>query len=120
MSKKQKKMLARIIISFILFLAVVFIPINNKYLQLVAALIPFIIIGYDILLKSARNILHGQIFDENFLMSIATIGSFVLGYCNGTGDYDEGTAVLSDRRIFSELCCRQFQKIHCRIDGYTS
>lgn len=94
MSKKQKKMLARIIISFILFLAVVFIPINNKYLQLVAALIPFIIIGYDILLKSARNILHGQIFDENFLMSIATIGSFVLGYCNGTGDYDEGTAVM--------------------------
>lgn len=94
MSKKQKKMLARIIISFILFLTVVFIPINNKYLQLVAALIPFLIIGYDILLKSARNILHGQIFDENFLMSIATIGSFVLGYCNGTGDYDEGTAVM--------------------------
>lgn len=94
MSKKQKKMLARIIISFILFLTVVFIPINNKYLQLIVALIPFLIIGYDILLKSARNILHGQIFDENFLMSIATIGSFVLGYCNGTGDYDEGTAVM--------------------------
>lgn len=94
MSKKQKKILARIIISFILFLAVIFIPVNNKYLQLICALVPFIIIGYDILLKSARNILHGQIFDENFLMSIATIGSFVLGYCNGTGDYDEGIAVM--------------------------
>lgn len=94
MSRKQKKMLIRIIISFILLIATFLIPIENKYLQLIAALIPFIIIGYDILLKSARNILHGQIFDENFLMSIATIGSFVLGYFNGSGEYEEGIAVM--------------------------
>lgn len=94
MSRKQKKMLIRIIISFVLLIATVLISIENKYLQLIAALIPFIIIGYDILLKSARNILHGQIFDENFLMSIATIGSFVLGYFNGSGEYEEGTAVM--------------------------
>lgn len=94
MSKKQKKMLIRIIISFVLLIATFLIPIENKYLQLIAALIPFIIIGYDILLKSARNIFHGQIFDENFLMSIATIGSFVLGYFNGSGEYEEGIAVM--------------------------
>lgn len=94
MSRKQKKKLIRIIISFVLLIAIVLIPIENKYLQLIAALIPFIIIGYDILLKSARNILHGQIFDENFLMSIATIGSFVLGYINGSGEYEEGIAVM--------------------------
>lgn len=94
MSVKQKKMLIRIIISFVLLIATVLIPIENKYLQLIAALIPFIIIGYDILLKSARNILHGQIFDENFLMSIATIGSFVLGYSSGSGEYEEGIAVM--------------------------
>lgn len=94
MSRKQKKMLIRIIISFVLLIVTFLIPIENKYLQLIAALIPFIIIGYDILLKSARNILHGQIFDENFLMSIATIGSFVLGYFNGSGEYEEGIAVM--------------------------
>lgn len=94
MSRKQKKMLIRIIISFVLLIATFLIPIENKYLQLIAALIPFIIIGYDILLKSARNIFHGQIFDENFLMSIATIGSFVLGYFNGSGEYEEGIAVM--------------------------
>lgn len=94
MSKKQKKMLIRIIISFVLLIVTFLIPIENKYLQLIAALIPFIIIGYDILLKSARNIFHGQIFDENFLMSIATIGSFVLGYFNGSGEYEEGIAVM--------------------------
>lgn len=94
MSRKQKKKLIRIIISFVLLIAIVLIPIENKYLQLIAALIPFIIIGYDILLKSARNILHGQILDENFLMSIATIGSFVLGYINGSGEYEEGIAVM--------------------------
>lgn len=94
MSRKQKKMLIRIIISFVLLIVTFLIPIENKYLQLIAALIPFIIIGYDILLKSARNIFHGQIFDENFLMSIATIGSFVLGYFNGSGEYEEGIAVM--------------------------
>ena len=88
MSKKQKKMLIRIIISFVLLAASVFIPDSNKYIRLVAALIPFIIIGWDILYKSFRNILHGQIFDENFLMTIASIGAFVLG------DYTEGTAVM--------------------------
>ena len=88
MSKKQKKMLIRIIISFVLLAASVFIPDSNKYIRLVAALIPFIIIGWDILYKSFRNILHGQIFDENFLMTIASIGAFVLG------DFTEGTAVM--------------------------
>ena len=79
MSKKQKKMLIRIIISFVLLAASVFIPDSNKYIRLVAALIPFIIIGWDILYKSFRNILHGQIFDENFLMALATVGALIIG-----------------------------------------
>jgi len=94
MSRKHKKMLIRIIVSFILLLVSVLLPIENKYLELIVGIVPFAVIGWDILYKSIRNILHGQIFDENFLMSVATIGSFVLGYFNGTGDYAEGTAVM--------------------------
>ncbi len=94
MTGKQKKILIRIIISSILFIAFLIIPINNEYLKLVFAIIPFIVIGYDVVLKSIKNICHGQIFDENFLMTIASIGSFLSGYLSGSGDYAEGTAVM--------------------------
>lgn len=94
MKTKQKKILARIIISAVLFAVYLIIPIKNEYLRLVAALVPFVVIGWDILYKSARNIAHGQIFDENFLMSIASVGSFLSGYLSGSGDYAEGTAVM--------------------------
>lgn len=70
MSKKQKKILIRILISFILLITISFIPLKGKW-NLLLNLIPFIIIGWDVIFKAVRNILHGQIFDENFLMSLA-------------------------------------------------
>lgn len=87
MKSRQKFTLIRIIVSFILLLIVSFLPIDG-YLKLTAYFVPYLIIGYDIILKSLRNIAHGQIFDENFLMTIATVGAFCLG------DYREGCAVM--------------------------
>ena len=94
MKRKQKRILVRIIISAILFITFLILPLENEYLKLAAALVPYAVIGWDILYKSARNIAHGQIFDENFLMSVASIGSFISGYISGSGDYAEGTAVM--------------------------
>ncbi len=94
MNRKQKKILVRIIISAVLFAMFLIMPVANRYLKLAFALVPFIVIGYDVIFKSVRNICHGQIFDENFLMTIASVGSFVSGYLSGSGDYAEGTAVM--------------------------
>ncbi|MBQ3566352.1 MAG: cadmium-translocating P-type ATPase, partial [Oscillospiraceae bacterium] len=94
MKRKQKRVLVRIIVSAVLFAVYLAVPVENDLLKLVLALIPFGVIGWDILYKSVRNIAHGQIFDENFLMSIASVGSFLSGYLSGSGDYAEGTAVM--------------------------
>lgn len=94
MNRKQKKILIRIIISAVLLAAFLIIPIENEYVKLIAALVPFSIIGWDVILKSVRNISHGHIFDENFLMTVASIGSFLSGYLSGSGEYAEGTAVM--------------------------
>lgn len=88
MTKKQKKVLIRIIISAVLVVAFSLIPIKNQYIRLVLFLIPYLIIGYDILKKAALEIVHGQVFDENFLMALATVGAIILG------EYVEGTAVM--------------------------
>lgn len=91
MTKKQKKVFIRIIIAAILlvFLKVVFHFVDvNKYVELVAFLIPYMVIGYDILKKAVYGIFHGEVFDENFLMAIATVGAIILG------EYVEGTAVM--------------------------
>ena len=87
MTSGQKKTLIRIIISLVLLVIVSFLPLDG-YMQLAVYLIPYAVIGYDILWKAVRNILHGQVFDENFLMAIATIGAFALK------DYREGSAVM--------------------------
>ncbi len=94
MKRKQKRVLVRIIVSAVLFAGYLAVPVENDLLKLVLALVPFGVIGWDILYKSVRNIAHGQIFDENFLMSIASVGSFLSGYLSGSGDYAEGTAVM--------------------------
>ncbi len=98
MSRKQKITLIRIIIAAALFAAYlivpIIIPIKNKYFQLAAALVPFIAVGWDVIFKSIRNIAHGRIFDENFLMTVAASGAFVSGFVSGSGDYAEGTAVM--------------------------
>lgn len=87
MTSRQKKTLIRIIISLATLVIAAIIPVEG-YLRLGVFLVPYLIIGYDILWKAVRNILRGQVFDENFLMAIATVGAFVLG------DYLEGSAVM--------------------------
>ena len=76
MSKKQKKMLLRIIVGLVLFLAAVLLPLKG-IARLAAFLIPYAVVGWDVLWRAVRNISHGQVFDENFLMSLATVGAFV-------------------------------------------
>lgn len=87
MTKKQKKVLYRIIIAMALVTGLHFVPAKGP-LQLVLYLIPYVIIGYDILRKAALGIVHGEVFDENFLMAVATVGAILLG------EYAEGTAVM--------------------------
>ncbi len=95
--KKQKKMLYRIIIATVLTLLFMLAPIeygdNEKEIKFVLFLIPYLIIGYDILIKAAKGIGNGQAFDENLLMAIATIGAMILGVTY-TGDYEEAVAVM--------------------------
>lgn len=85
MTKKQKRMLARILIGLGLYIVVMLLPVSTWvgesqaiYFEFVLFLIPYLVVGYDVLLRAARNIARGQVFDENFLMSVATIGAFAL------------------------------------------
>lgn len=93
MNKKQKKMLLRIIIATVLLIALQFIPITGGW-RLAAYLLPYLIIGYDILIKAAKGIKNGQVFDENFLMAIATVGAIALALYDKSGDYTEAIAVM--------------------------
>ena len=111
MNKKQKKMLIRIIIAFILFIALRILSLNNFY-ETILFLITYFIIGYDILKKAIKGILNRQVFDENFLMAIATVGAIALGeYSEGTavmlfyqiGEWFQSYAVGKSRRNISEL-----------------
>lgn len=111
MNKKQKKMLIRIVIAFILFITLKFLSLNNLY-ETILFLITYFIIGYDILKKAIKGILNHQIFDENFLMAIATIGAIALGeYSEGVavmlfyqiGEWFQSYAVGKSRRNISEL-----------------
>ncbi len=88
MTKKQKKVLVRIIISAVLVIGLQFIPVENPYVRLALFMVPYLIIGYDILKKAVLGIIHGEVFDENFLMAVATVGAIALG------EYLEGTAVM--------------------------
>ena len=87
MSKKQKKGLVRIGAGAVLLVAAYLLPVEG-WASLVAFLVPYAVVGWDVLWKAVRNILHGQVFDENFLMALATIGAFA------TGEYSEGVAVM--------------------------
>lgn len=87
MNKKQKKMLIRIVIAAVLVVAFSLIPMKG-YVKFVLFMIPYLVIGYDILKKAGKGILNRQMFDENFLMAVATIGAILLG------DYKEGVAVM--------------------------
>ena len=87
MNKKQKKVLTRIIIAFVLLVLLRFLPVDG-YLRMALYMVPYLVIGYDILKKAFKGIRNRQVFDENFLMAVATIGAIALG------DYQEGTAVM--------------------------
>ena len=87
MTKKQKKTLWRILTSAAFFAAALLGPWSG-WLRLAVFLVPYIVIGYDVLWKAVRNISHGQVFDENFLMSLATVGAFFIG------EYAEAVAVM--------------------------
>ena len=93
MTKKQKKNLIRIIISAVLMIALIFIPIENKWLKLALYMIPYFIVGYDILIKAFKGVKNLQPFDECFLMAIATIGAIAVGIW-GDGDFVEAVAVM--------------------------
>ena len=93
MTKKQKKMLARIIIAFAALVALNFIPVTG-ILRLALYLAVYLLIGYDILKKAGKGILNGRVFDENFLMAIATVGAFALAIYKKSGDYNEAIAVM--------------------------
>ena len=93
MTKKQKKMLVRILITAVMLIALKFIPITGVP-QLLAYVAAYLVIGYDILRKAGKGILNGRAFDENFLMTLATLGAFFLAIWTKSGDYVEGIAVM--------------------------
>jgi Cd2+/Zn2+-exporting ATPase len=93
MNKKQKKMLARIIIAAVLLIVLHFVPIT-EIPRFICYLAVYLVIGYDIVKKAFKGIKNGQVFDENFLMAIATIGAFALAVYEKSGDYNESIAVM--------------------------
>ncbi len=86
-------MLVRIILSAVLLVSLAFAPVTGP-LRLVLYLIPYLLVGYDILLKAAKGIRNGRIFDENFLMTVATLGAIAIALYDNTGDYTEAVAVM--------------------------
>ena len=116
MTKKQKKMLYRIIITFILFSILMvtehlgMLEKFNTIALFIIYLIPYLVIGYDIVWKAARNIKNGQIFDENFLMMIATFGAF------GVQEYSEAVAVMLFYQV-GELF-QGYAPVYFSHDGY--
>ena len=119
MNKKQKKTLARIILAAVLLAALIALEktgllafLDGKWYAFVPFLVPYLIIGYDVILKAAKNIAHGQVFDENFLMMIATFGAFFVGeYAEAAGvmifyqvgELFQGIAVGKSRRSIAAL-----------------
>ena len=118
MNKKQKKQLRQLIIGAVLFIVCLllshFTPLGNapKYIQVIPYVITYLVLGFDVIKKSIRNIGHGQVFDENFLMVIAGIGAFILGECAEgvevmlffkVGEFFEKFAVNKSRTSISSL-----------------
>lgn len=97
MTKKQKKVLYRILAAAVLMVALHFVPVEG-YARFALYLVPYLVIGYDILRKAFLGIMHGEVFDENFLMAVATVGAMLLGVYNESrgmeGEFAEGVAVM--------------------------
>ena len=125
MTKKQKKVLIRIIIAFLLLVVLHFVPVKG-WLSLVLYLVPYFVIGYDILKKAFKGILNRQVFDENFLMAVATVGAIILGeYTEGVavmlfyqiGELFQSYAVGKSRRNISELMDIRPDYANIEVDG---
>ena len=93
MTKKQKKMLSRILITAVMLAALYVLPVTG-WMRLALYLAAYLVIGYDILKKAGQGILNGRVFDENFLMAVATVGAFALAIYEKSGDYNEAIAVM--------------------------
>jgi Cd2+/Zn2+-exporting ATPase len=93
MTKKQKKMLVRILIAAVMLIVLYFLPLTGIP-QLICYLVVYGVIGYDILRKAGKGILNRRVFDENFLMAVATVGAFALAIYEKSGDYNEAIAVM--------------------------
>ena len=93
MNKKQKKMLVRILAAAALLILLNFLPVTG-WLRFMLYLIPYLIVGYDILIKAGKGIRNRQVFDECFLMAVATVGAIALAVYEGSGDYTEAIAVM--------------------------
>lgn len=93
MKTKQKKMLVRIILAAMFLVSLAFAPVTGP-LRLALYLIPYLLVGYDILLKAAKGIRNGRVFDENFLMTVATLGAIAIALYDDTGEYTEAVAVM--------------------------
>ncbi|MBD9016941.1 MAG: cadmium-translocating P-type ATPase [Coprococcus comes] len=93
MTKKQKKMLTRIIAAAVLLILLNFLPVTG-IIRFVLFLIPYLVVGYDILKKAWKGILNRQVFDENFLMAVATVGAIAIAFYEKSGDFNEAVAVM--------------------------
>ena len=116
MNKKQKKMLARIIIAAVLLIVLHFVPITGIP-RFICYLAVYLVIGYDIVKKAFKGIKNGQVFDENFLMSIATIGAF------GVGEFAEAVGVMMfyrigeylKKKLWNEVVPRSWMSLICDL-----
>lgn len=128
MNKKQKKVLIRIIVAAVLMIALFVIPVvpSKGVIRFVLFMIPYLVIGYDILRKAFKGILNRQVFDENFLMAVATVGAILLGdYVEGTavmlfyqiGELFQSYAVGKSRRNISELMDIRPDYANIEVDG---
>ena len=126
MNKKQKKSLIKIIITAVLMVAFSFIPENMKLIRFAAFMVPYLVIGFDTLKKAVKDILKKQVFDENFLMAVATVGAICLGeYQEGVavmlfyqiGELFESYAVGKSRRNISELMDIRPDFANIMVDG---
>ena len=93
MNRKQRIMLIRIIVSAVIMVALSFIP-SSGALRFALYMLPYLIVGYDILLKAFKGIIRAQVFDECFLMAVATVGAIALALYERNGDYTEAIAVM--------------------------
>ncbi len=93
MNKKQKKMLVRILVALVLLIGLHFLPLEGA-LRFVCYMVPYLVVGWDILWKAAKGVKNRQMFDECFLMAVATVGAVALALYSGSGDYTEAVAVM--------------------------